>query len=181
MARGAIFIDKKAAAACIVSLAGLAGCASTPPPVALQPVAPSPPPRDLRAEVRLAAADAGDVIEVQPLRDPGVDDLLQKADQGTQRGRFKTADKALSKALELAPNDPELMQRRAEVLLARRLLDDAERLAYESYQRGPQIGSLCRRNWATVQFAREERGDQEGAARALEQRLRCVVEAPVRM
>lgn len=158
----------------------LAGCASVPPPIVQQP-APAPPARDLLAEVRLAGADAGDVIEVRPLRDPGVEDLLIKAEQVTDRGKLKTADRALSKALELVPNDPEIMQRRAEVLLAQRLLEEAEQLAYESYQRGPQLGSLCRRNWATVQFAREERGDQEGAARALEQRLRCVVEPPVRM
>ncbi|MBD8527127.1 tetratricopeptide repeat protein [Pseudomarimonas arenosa] len=165
----------------LASLLTLAGCASTPPPVAQQPPEPPAPTRDLLAEVRLAAADAGDVIEVQPLRDPGVDDLLLRAERGTERGRLKSADRALSKALELVPNDPEIMQRRAEVLLARRQLDEAEQLAYQSFERGPQLGSLCRRNWATVQFAREERGDQEGAARALDQRLRCVVEPPVRM
>lgn len=159
---------------------GLAGCASAPVP-APGVVETSAPPRDLLAEVRAAAADAGDVIEVAPLRDPGVVDLLQVAERAEAVGDLDGAEQALRRAVELAPEDPDLMQRRAELLLAQRALDQAELLAAQSYERGPRLGSLCRRNWTTVRLAREARGDVGGAQIAAERVALCLTEPPVRM
>jgi hypothetical protein len=164
-----------------VAMLWLAGCASVPVPPAAVVEAPAPPARDLLAEVRAAAADAGDVIEVAPLRDPGVADLLQTAEQAEAGGDLDAAERAIRRAVELAPDDPDLMQRHAELLLAQRALDEAEQLAALSYERGPRLGSLCRRNWTTVRLAREERGDLGGAQTAASRVARCLTEPPVRM
>ena len=164
-----------------VALLGLAGCASVPVPPPAVVETPAAPTRDLLAEVRAAAADAGDVIEVAPLRDPGVADLLQLAEQAEAAGDLERAEQALRRAVELAPEDPDLMQQHAELLLAQRALDEAEQLAALSYERGPRLGPLCRRNWTTVRLAREERGDLGGAQTAAERVSRCLIEPPVRM
>lgn len=159
----------------------LAACGQAPAPRSEVVKTPPPPPRDLLAEVRAAAADAGDVIEVAPLRDPAIEDLLRIASTAEQSANWDDADHALRRAVELSPDDPELLQRRAEVLLAQRALDEAETLAAQSYERGPKLGGLCRRNWTTVRIAREERGDPTGAATAAAQMQRCIIEPPVRM
>lgn len=138
-------------------------------------------PRDLLAEVRAAAAGGADVIEVAPLVDPAVADLLEAAGRAEAAGDLGAAARALDEALGLLPGDPRILQWRAELLLAGGELDEAERLAANSWERGPRLGELCRRNWATVQLAREVRGDPEGAQRAAGQRARCEVPAPVRM
>lgn len=158
----------------------LVACSGHEPPPTAQ-VRSEPPPRDLLAEVRAAAADAGDVIEVQPLRDPGVEDLLARAQQAESARKWKRAERALREALQLSPQDPELIQRHAEVLLAQRRLDEAEQLALQSFELGPKLGTLCRRNWATARLAREERGDAPGASSAIQQLERCIIEPPVRM
>lgn len=151
-------------------------------PIAVEPAAPAPTVRlDLLAEVRAAAADAGDVIEVQPLRDPAVEDLRVTAMAAEQRGDIAASVEALRKALALTPDDPQLMQELAELLLAQDQPGDAEDIASRSYDAGPKLGGLCRRNWTTVQLARAVRGDPEGAARAAEQVARCIVEPQVRM
>lgn len=164
-----------------VGVLSLAGCASVPTPPPAMVETPAPPARDLLAEVRAAAADAGDVIEVAPLRDSSVADLLQTAEQAEAGGDLDAAERAIRRAVELAPDDPDLMQRHAELLLAQRALDEAEQLAALSYERGPRLGSLCRRNWTTVRLAREERGDHGGAQTAAARVARCLTEPPVRM
>lgn len=160
----------------------LVACSSVPvAPLPVAEVVPPPPPRDLLAAVRAAAGDPIDVIEVAPLRDSTVNDLLDSAEQAERAGDLAAAELALRRAVELVPDDPDLMQRRAELLLAQRVLDEAEQLAALSYERGPRLGPLCRRNWMTVQLAREERGDAGGAATAARQVSRCLTEPPVRM
>jgi len=154
---------------------------SQPPAPPQQVKAPPPPARDLVAEVRAAAADAGDVIDIQPLRDGTIEDLLHTAQRAEAAQDWRAAARALQQALELNPNDPEVLQRHAEARLALREVDDAEMLAARSYEIGPKLGALCRRNWTLLRIAREERGDAEGAAAAAEQLSRCVVEPPVRM
>ena len=131
--------------------------------------------------MRAAANDAGDVIHVEPLRDPAVEHLRQAAEAAEARGDLAAATDALQRALRINPDDPQLMQEFAELLLAQDRLGDAEELAGRSYDSGPKLGGLCRRNWTTVQLARLHRGDPQGAARAAEQVARCIVEPPARM
>lgn len=165
---------------CVVLVGALAAC-SQPPAPAPQVKAPPPPQRDLVAEVRAAAADAGDVIDVQPLRDGAVEDLLLAAQRAESALDWPAAAAALERALQLQPSDPELLQRHAEARLALREIEQAERLAARSFEIGPKLGALCRRNWTLLRIAREERGDNAGAIAASQQLGRCVVEPPVRM
>jgi len=159
----------------------LTACASAPASYQSGPQPAAEPARDLLIALRQITDEDVDSFEVHPLRDPAVDDLLERAGRAEQAGVWLEMDQALAAALDLVPGDPEIMQRRAEALLVQRELDQAETLAWESFQRGPQVGPLCRRNWATMRLAREERGDPDGAERASRQLKRCVVAPPVRM
>jgi hypothetical protein len=132
------------------------------------------------AQVR-AAGETGRELDVQPLRDPQVEDLRAVAAAAEQRGDFAAADAALQSALRISTNDPDLTQWRAEIALVRRDWSGAERLALESFERGPKLGGLCRRNWTTLQFAREARGDAGNAVVAQQRIGQCAVNPPVRM
>lgn len=158
----------------------LAACGGDTAPVAKGRPGTKVQPADLVATVR-AAGVAGDELDVQPLRDPQVDDLRAQAEALEARGKYKPALAALNQALAITPGDPELLQRKAELALQVRAWPDAERFASASYDAGPRLGGLCRRNWTTVQLARERRGDAPGAALARKQVDSCTVAPPVRM
>jgi Flp pilus assembly protein TadD len=137
-------------------------------------------PAQMLAQVR-AAGETGRELDVQPLRDPQVEDLRANAAAAEQRGDFNGADAALLSALRISANDPDLLQWRAEMALVRRDWRNAETLALESYTRGPKLGGLCRRNWTTLQLAREALGDAGNAAIAQQRVGQCAVNPPVRM
>lgn len=167
-------------AALALFVLAFAACSPPPdgPPAATKAPAPK---RDLVAEVRAQGTDAPDSLEVAPLRDPQVEDLRATAARHERARNFVDADKAIAQALTITPNDPDLLQQRAELALARADYALAEQLANASYERGPKLGGLCRRNWATIRLAREMRGQAAGAATAGSQGQRCTVEPPVRM
>lgn len=166
--------------AAALALALLLGACSQPPP-APTAAKPAQPARNLVAEVRAVGAEAADALDVQPLRDPQVEDLRASAARHENAGEFAEADAALAKALQITPDDPELLQLRAEMALHRAQYSEAEQLANASFERGPRLGGLCRRNWATIRLAREMRSNPAGAVAAGEQGTRCTVEPPVRM
>lgn len=163
-----------------VCLLALAACSTdAPPPAAGRPAAKVDPVA-LVATVRAAGA-TGNELEVKPLRDPQVEDLRAEAEAYEARGEYPQASAALNKALEITPADPDLLQWKAELALLLRAWPVAEQLANESFENGPKLGGLCRRNWTTVQLARESRGDQAGAEVARRQLDGCTVAPPVRM
>ena len=166
--------------ALLAALAMLAACASTPEPRKAA-TRPPPPERDVIAEVRAAGVDAADGLDVTPLRDPAVTDLRDAAIRFEAERAFDQADAALDRALALTPNDPELTQWRAELALAQGRYDDAVRLANASWETGPRLGGLCRRNWTAIRIARELSGYPDAATAAAAQIARCTVEPPVRM
>lgn len=165
------------ACACITLLLG--ACASAPIQIA-EPAPPAPPPRDLIAEV-YALAQVDDAIVVEPLPDPEVEDLRIEAERAIALRDLENAAKRLTQALELRPGRPDLLQLRAEVALAQMALDEAESFAIASFEGGPKLGPLCRRNWAAIQLAREVRGNLEAAQVARDQGLRCTPEPVIRM
>ena len=134
----------------------------------------------LLAHVR-AAGETGRELTVAPLRDPQVEDLRITAAAAEQRGDYNAADASLLSALRISPGDPDLVQWRAELALVRRDWPGAEKLAMESYEHGPRLGGLCRRNWTTLQLAREARGDAGNATIAQQRVAQCAVNPPVRM
>ena len=132
----------------------LAGCVSTPVPGI--PVAHDPVTPDQRiAAIHAAAGDDDRELAVQPLRDPQVEDLRETAQQARAARHFAAAADALNQALLLVPEDPAVLQERAEVAL---LQDDyvrAETLAQRAFQLGSQVGPLCRQHWETVRQVRQ--------------------------
>lgn len=161
----------------------LAGCASSPSgqsgPAAAAAVVPATP-AELLALVR-AAGEHGHELDVQPLRDPQVEDLRLRAQAQEDAGDPDAAFASLAQALEISPDDPGLLQWQAELSLLRRDWMQAESLAARSYELGPKLGGLCRRNWATIGHARAMRGADQAAEVALAQVDSCIVAPPVRM
>jgi Flp pilus assembly protein TadD len=169
--------------ACCSALAlfALAACSPTSaPPSPSGNLRVVPAARDMVAQVR-AAGNADDALDVQPLRDPQVEDLRMRASRLEAAGDYIGATQAIAQALTLMPNDPELLQSAAELALYRKDWAQAESNASRSYQLGPKLGSLCRRNWTTLRFTRTARGDAAGAGEAASKVAACTVEPPVRM
>lgn len=158
----------------------LSGCASLQPVETAQPADPVPPPRDLIAEL-YAMVEADDSIVVEPLPDPEIEDLREAAHRALALRDLEQAAGKLALALQIRPGRPDLLQLRAEVALGQRALDEAEQFAIESFELGPRLGPLCRRNWAAIQLAREERGNAEQAAVARVEAERCTQAGVIRM
>ena len=156
----------------------VSGCASTPtqPQLSAEPQ----PARDLIAEL-YAMVEADDAIVIEPLPDPEVEDLRQDAKKALALRDLERAARSIMQALEIRPGRPDLLQMRAEVALGQQALEDAESFAMESFESGPKLGPLCRRNWAAIQLARELRGQTDSAASAREEADRCTREPVLRM
>ncbi len=141
----------------IAALVGLlSACAGGP--VAQR--APASPPADVAA-MYAAVQTAGKVddreLAVVPLRDPQVEDLRETAAAALTRRDLGAAANALNQALLLVPDDPALLQERAEVALLASDLPRAENLAQRAIDLGSAAGPLCRRHWETLHQIREYR------------------------
>jgi hypothetical protein len=135
--------------------------------------------QDLLQQVRSAGA-MGNELDVQPLRDPQVEDLRSAAAVAEARADWGSASLALEKALLLSPDDPDLLQWRAEIALVGHDFARAQQLATRSWERGPKLGGLCRRNWTTLRFAAEARADAVAATHAQQRAAACAVAPPNR-
>ncbi len=158
----------------------LAACATTPQ----APPAPAPltaaTPAQMVAAIRAAGGTEDTELAVQPLRDPRVGDLHARAVRAEAEGRHADAAAALDAALAVAPEDPALLQERAEIAVLLGAMDEAERLAIRAHELGARVGPLCRRHWATVEQARLLAGDAGGATAARERITACRVQGPTR-
>ena len=168
--------------ACLAMLLVLAACATSEP---APPPPPPPPPVDtvaLVATIRAAAGpdDAKDELAIRPLRDPMVEDARVQAQRLERERRYDDAAAALDQAIAVVPDDPALLQERAEAAVLAGQFDVAESFALRAHGLGAQVGPLCRRHWATVRTAREQRGDATGATEATRQLDACKVAAPPR-
>lgn len=162
------------ALACVVALA-LAGCTTTPVPQP-RPAANAEPAR-LVATVRAAAGSGEGELAVAPLRDPMVEDLRQQAATLEKAGKYAESAAALDEALGLVPDDPAVLQERAEAALLLRDFAGAEQRARRAFDLGAKVGPLCRRHWATVRAVRYAASDGPGAAQAQQQLAACKVAA----
>ena len=133
----------------------------------------------LLQEVR-AAGQLGNELDVQPLRDPQVEDLRNAASAAEARGDYAGAQRAIAQAAQITPNDPELLQWQAEMALVAHDWTNAHALATQSWERGPKLGGLCRRNWTTIRMAADARGDASAAGQARQQAAACAVPPPNR-
>ena len=136
-------------------------------------------PATMLQQVR-SAGQVGDELDVQPLRDPRVEDLRNQAAAAESRGDYAAASSLLAQAAKLTPEDPDLLQWQAEMALVNKDWSQAGSLADQSWQRGPKLGGLCRRNWTTLQLVAESRGDPVAASQAQQRVAACTVPPPNR-
>ncbi|MFT4198463.1 MAG: hypothetical protein QM601_11260, partial [Pseudoxanthomonas sp.] len=146
-----------------------------PPPAPVPAAAPAVAPAQRMAEVQAAAAGDDRELDVQPLRDPQVEDLRQAAQAARTRGDLGVAGDDLNQALMISPEDPALLQERAEVALLQGEWERAEALARKAVQLGSKTGPLCRRHWATIEQSQLARGQDLNAASAHAQIAACTV------
>ena len=92
--------------------------------------------------------------EIEILRDQ-VEDLRERAQQARVAGDAAAAGDALNQALLLVPEDPAVLQERAEVALLQGDYARADTLAQRAFQLGSQVGPLCRMHWETVRQVRQ--------------------------
>jgi len=140
----------------------LGGCSlfeSAPTPVKSTVV----PDHDMIGAIRAAGDREKSVIDVNPLRDPGVASLQDMAKSDEQAGRYADAAIKLDQALKLMPDSPDMLQDRAEVAIRLKDFATAERLAHQSWSLGPKLGPLCARNWQTIVEMRLQASDEAGA------------------
>lgn len=159
----------------------LLGCliaCATPAPVPAPRATAGVAPERRVAAVRAAAGTDAREFAVQPLRDPMVEDLRQNAVRLEKQGRYADAAKALDRALEITPDDPAVLQERAEVALLLGDFDQAETLARRAYGLGAKVGPLCRRHWAVVEQSLQARA--ANADEAGKQIASCKVATPER-
>lgn len=119
-------------------------------------------------------------LQVYPLRNPAVSELERAAETAIANGDFNRAEALLERALRIEDRDPELLQRMAELQLSRGRWEQAESYARRSWELGPQVGDICRRNWRTMALSRERDGQIVAAARARERVEICPLEPPER-
>jgi len=165
--------------ATVVLALGLSACTSAPPPPPT-PALTTATPEAMVATIRAAAGQDPNELSVQPLRDPQVEDLRLQAQQAEAQRRHADAAAALDRAIALVPDDPALLQERAEVALLLKDPATAERLARDAETRGAHVGPLCRRHWATIEQARLLAGDAAGASDAHARIAACTVAPPPR-
>lgn len=158
----------------LVSFMALLAACATPPVIQVQSLTDATP-EQMVAQVRAAAGNDDKELAVQPLRDTEVEDLRQDAAKLEQQKRYQDAAVALDKALAITPDDPAVLQERAEIALLLRDTANAETLARRGFELGAKVGPLCRKHWATVQQARLVAGDAAGAASAKNQMDSCKV------
>ena len=158
----------------------LAGCASAPLPTPVPASLTTASPAQMVAAVRAAGAASDTEVAVRPLRNPATADLRDLAAGQQARGALADAAATLDRALAITPDDPALLQERAEAAL---LLGDyaaAEAHARRAHAIGSQVGPLCRRHWTTVEQVRLATGDRGGADAALARVAECRVDRPAR-
>ena len=159
----------------------LAGCGTTAPgpePGAAAPAQADP--AQMVAAVRASVGSGEGELSVQPLRDPMVEDLREQAAALEKQGKYAESAAALDQALGIVPDDPAVLQERAEAALLLKDFPGAEQRAKRAWEIGSQVGPLCRRHWATVRAVRYAANDGAGAAEAVRQMEACKVAAPDR-
>lgn len=129
---------------------------------AVKPESPQAPvetttPEQRVAAIRAAAGNDDKELAVQPLRDPQIEDLRESAARAIAARDYAAAADALNQALLMVPEDPAVLQERAEAAFLQREFDRAETLAQRAFDLGSRVGPLCRQHWETIRQVRERR------------------------
>ena len=142
---------------------------------------PAPAPRQERevdTRVREPAREDSEGVQVFPLQNPAVKELLADAGSAESSGDYGQAAALLERALRIQPRDPEILQSLAEIQLQMEDYEQALHFATRSYDIGPRVGEICSRNWRTISVSREYLGDHAGSAEAEQRAARCMNTKP---
>jgi len=151
----------------------LAGCAST---------GTTPTDGDeVETRVREPARQDSEGIQVFPLQNSAVKELLADAGNAESAGDYSQAVVLLERALRIQPRNPETLQNLAEVHLQVQDYNQALNFAERSYDTGPRVGEICSRNWRTISVAREHLGDHPGSVDAEQRASNCMNTRPERL
>ncbi len=157
--------------AALLMAAILGACATAPGPS-------TPQDQEVEARVREPARQDSEGIQVFPLQNPAVKELLADASAAEQTGDYGQAASYLERALRIQPRDPEILQSMAEVQLQMRDYEQALNFASRSYDIGPRVGEICSRNWRTISVSREHLGDHPGSVEAEKKATVCMNTKP---
>ncbi len=148
----------------------LSACATNPRPAGDE--------REVETRVREPARQDSEGVQVFPLQNPAVKELLADAGQAESEGDYEQAAVLLERALRIQPRDPEILQHMAEVQLRKKDYDQALTFAVRSYDIGPRVGEICSRNWRTISVARGHLGDNNGSRQAEQRASACMNTKP---
>lgn len=169
-------LHRSATVAIVASL--LAACASAP---SSQPAAPAFDPAPMLAAIQQAGVSDSRELVVNPLADARTAGLHEDVAALYRQGRLAEMATLLDDALETLPDDPYLLQVRAESALQQGDLTAAESFARRAAAAGSQAGPNCRRHWETVvQAVAAQSLDGDALAAAKTSRDACTVAAPPR-
>jgi len=150
----------------------LSACAST------EPWPASEPDREVESRIREPAREDSAGVQVFPLQNPAVKELLADAGTAESAGDYGQAATLLERALRIQPRDPEILQNLAEVQLQIKDYEQALNFATRSYDIGPRVGEICSRNWRTISVSREHLGDHAGSVQAEQKATACMNTKP---
>lgn len=136
---------------------------------------------EVNSRVREPARQDSEGVQVFPLQNPAVKELLADAGQAETDGNFDQATALLERALRIQPRDPEILQSLAEVQLHLEDYPQALNFAERSFDIGPRVGEICSRNWRTISVAREHLGDHKGSLEAEQRASACMNTRPKRL
>jgi predicted Zn-dependent protease len=145
----------------------------SPPGGSTSPAGTQAPEGGATAAAQPRDQPAGAAVEVFPLQNPAVHDLVADAQSAASVGDYGKATVLLERALRIEPRDPELLQQMAELQLKNRDYQQALNFAIRSYDSGSRTGELCSRNWQTIGEARGHLGDTAGADEARNRAASC--------
>lgn len=128
-----------------------------------------------------AQRELGDEVVFQALTDEAITDVHANARAAEAEGDFVLAEKLLDDALQHNPSDPQLLQSRAELAIHDGAWIQAEQYALRSFDSGAKLGSLCRRNWLTVHYAKLAQGHGLPASQLAKNINECTLVPPARL
>ena len=134
--------------------------------------------REVESRVREPAKEDSAGVQVFPLQNPAVKELLADASTAESAGDYGQAATLLERALRIQPQDPEILQNLAEVQLQIKDYEQALNFATRSYDIGPRVGEICSRNWRTISVSREHLGDHAGSVQAEQKATVCMNTKP---
>lgn len=128
-----------------------------------------------------AQPEVGNEVVFQALADEAIVDLQVNARAAEAEGDYAQAEKLLDEALKLNPSDPQVLQSRAELAIRNQAWLLAEQYAQRSFDSGAKLGSLCRRNWLTMHYARMAQGRSLPPPQLAKSLNECTLVPPARL